>query len=96
MTAEMKGGRLAREAAMLGELPLFGRYLDARRRRQHGMTEAQLPDGTHTSTDAADAIREACGIVSRAEIDHDEQAAAMLRRIVADFMKWKGKMERDA
>ncbi|MBB3142805.1 hypothetical protein [Halomonas organivorans] len=93
MTAEMKGGRLAREAAMLGGLPVFGRYLDARRRRQHGMTEAQLPDGTHTPEDAADAIRQACGVVSRAELDHDEEAAAMFRRIVADFGNWKRRRE---
>lgn len=92
-TDQQKGGRLAREAAMLGDLPVFGLYLDARRRRQHGMTEDQLPDGTHTPEDAADAIRRACGVQSRAELDHNESAAAVFRRIVADFGSWKRRRE---
>lgn len=93
MTGQAKGGRLAREAAMLGELPVFGRYLDARRRQQYGMTVDQLPDGTHSPEDAADAIRQACGVESRAELDHNQKAASMFRRIVADFGNWKRRYE---
>ncbi|CAM3308231.1 hypothetical protein [Halomonas lysinitropha] len=87
--SETKGGTLARQAAMLCELPVFGLYLDQRRRWRQGLSPAQLPDGTHTPEDAADALRQACGIQSRAELDHNEQAAAMYRRIVADHMRWK-------
>ena len=84
-----KGATLARQAAMLCELPAFGLYLDQRRRWRQGLSPAQLPDGTHTPADAADALREACGIQSRAELDHDERAAAMYKRIAADFNRWK-------
>ena len=84
-----KGGPLARQAAMLGELPAFGLYLDQRRRWRQGLSPEQLPDGTHTPQDAADAIREACGVKSRAELDHNEMSGAMFRRIVSDFGSWK-------
>ncbi|MCL7938809.1 hypothetical protein M8009_00635 [Halomonas sp. ATCH28] len=84
-----KGGTLARQAAMLCELPVFGLYLDQRRRWRQGLSPAQLPDGTHTAQDAADALRQACGIESRAELDHNDQAAAMYKRIAADFNRWK-------
>ena len=53
-----KGATLARQAAMLCELPAFGLYLDQRRRWRQGLSPAQLPDGTHTPADAADALRE--------------------------------------
>lgn len=84
-----KGGTLARQAAMLCELPAFCVYLDQRRRWRQGMSPAQLPDGTHTPEDAADAIREACGVKSRRELDHNEWAGAMFKRIVSDFGNWK-------
>ncbi|MCK2183529.1 hypothetical protein [Halomonas getboli] len=79
---------------MLGELPVFGLYLDARIRHQKGMTETQMPDGTHTPEEAADAIRRACGVESRADLDHNDDAAAMFRRIVSDFGNWKRRAER--
>ncbi len=89
MSDQNKGGELARQAAMLGELPAFGLYLDERRRWRESLTLSQLPDGTHTPDDAADTIRIACGVKSRAELDHDEMAGAMFRRIVSDFGRWK-------
>ncbi|MFW6344739.1 MAG: hypothetical protein ACOC0M_00185 [Halomonas sp.] len=88
MTTE-KGGRLAAQAGMLCGDPGFRLYLDQRRRWRDSLTQAQLPDGTHTAQDAADAIRQACGVKSRAELDHDEMAATMFRRIVSDFGRWK-------
>ena len=78
---------LAQQAGMLCNLPAFGLYLDARARRDKGLTHEQL--GTHTAEDAADAMRRACGVESRADLDHNEQAAEMFRRIVADFGNWK-------
>lgn len=89
MTDQPKGGTLARQAAMLCELPAFGLYLDQRRRWRQGLSPAQLPDGTHSPDDAAEAIREACGVKSRAELDHNEMAGAMFKRIQGDFLRWK-------
>lgn len=84
-----KGGKLAFQAAQLCELPVFGRYLDARRRWEQRLTPDQLPDGTHSPQDCADELRRRCGISSRAELDHNEQAAAVFKRIVADYGRWK-------
>ena len=89
MTDQHRGGRLAQQAGILCELPAFGLYLDHRRRWRESLTHSQLPDGTHTTEDAADAIRQACGVKSRAELDHNEMAAAMFQRIAADFSRWK-------
>lgn len=87
--ATLKGGRLAAQAGILCELEVFRLYLDHRRRWRQQLTPAQLPDGTHSPEDAADAIREACGIKSRADLDHNPDAAAMFAKIVADFGAWK-------
>ena len=87
--SDSKGGPQARRAAMLCQNTRFGLYLDQRQRTKHGLAPEQLPDGTHTPEDAADALRQACGVVSRAEIDHDEQAWQMLDRIVADYQRWE-------
>jgi hypothetical protein len=89
MSEQPRGGRLAQRAAILGDLPAFGIYLDQRRRWREGLSPAQLPDGTHSPEDAADAIRQACGVASRAELDHNDMAAAMFKRIVSDFGRWK-------
>lgn len=89
MDEQPKGGTLARQAAMLCQNPRFRLYLDQRRRWRQGLSPAQLPDGTHTPEDAADALRQACGVQSRAELDHNAQAAAMYKRIVGDFNRWK-------
>lgn len=87
--AEVKGGRLARRAGMLCQERRFGLYLDQRRRQKSELTPTQLPDGTHTPEDCADWLRWACGVKSRAEIDHVAQARNMLARIVADYQRWE-------
>lgn len=74
---------------MLCQNERFGLYLDQRRRSAHGIPFDQMPDGTHTSEDCADWLREACGVKSRAEIDHNDVARAMLDRIIADYSKWE-------
>jgi len=89
VTAEGKGGQLARQAAMLGELEAFRLYLDDRKRWREGLTTGQMPDATHSEQDAADAIRQACGIRSRAELDHNEMPGVMFKRIVSGFGRWK-------
>lgn len=84
-----KGGQQARRAAMLCQNKRFGLYLDYRRRQAKALEYKQLPDGTHTPEDCADFIRQSCCVESRAEIDHNDAARAMLDRIVADYSKWE-------
>lgn len=88
MTAE-KGAGIARQAAMLCQQPDFRLYLDQRRRWRESLTTAQLPDGTHSAEDAADTIRQACGVTSRAQLDHQPEAANMFGRIVRDYHRWR-------
>lgn len=89
MNESLKGGPQSRRAALLAQNPRFRLYLDQRRRQAHALGPGDLPDGTHTEQDATDWIRQSCGVVSRAEIDHDDQARAMLERIVADYQRWE-------
>lgn len=85
----LPGGQQAKRAAMMCQNARFCLYLDAKRRATHGLTYAELPDGTHNETDAAEAIRKACGVKSRAEIDHSDRAREMFERIVADYQRWE-------
>jgi len=87
--ATQKGGPNARRAAMLCQNKRFGLYLDHRRRQVQALEFRQLPDGTHGPEDCADWLRKACGITSRAELDHNDEARAMLDRIMADYSKWE-------
>ncbi|APC45971.1 hypothetical protein QHH_59 [Halomonas phage QHHSV-1] len=89
MDDQAKGGTLARQAAMLCQDPAFGLYLDARLRWETSMSPTQIPDGTASDLDAAEFIRQRCGVSSRAELDHNEWAAAMYKRIVNDYSRWK-------
>ena len=66
----------------------FRLYLDQRVRRRHGLSEAELPDGTHNERDARDAICRMCGIESRASLGHLSAADEMFARIRADFDRW--------
>ncbi|OWV29475.1 hypothetical protein [Halomonas campaniensis] len=87
--SELKGGQHARRAAMLCQNPRFALYLDHRRRRFHQMAYGSMPDGTHTKEDCEDWLRAACGVKSRAELDHNDDARSMLDRIMADYSKWE-------
>ncbi|SDL78225.1 hypothetical protein SAMN05661010_02537 [Modicisalibacter muralis] len=89
MTSTLKGGPQSKRAAAVGRNPRFRLYLDYRRRRANGLSTSQLPDGTHSEQDVADFIRSACSVSSRAEIDHNDRARAMLDRIVADYQRWE-------
>lgn len=88
------GGPQSKRAALLGTNERFRLYLDHRRRHGNGLSRAQLPDGTHNVDDAAEFIRGACGIISRAEIDHNDGARQMLDRIVADYQRWERQQRR--
>ncbi|MCO7214154.1 hypothetical protein [Halomonas sp. OfavH-34-E] len=87
--ATTKGGQLARQAAMLCRDERFRLYLDRRRRHKFGLSESQLPDGTHNEQDAREWLCAACSIESRAELDHDRQAADTFRSIGQRFGRWK-------
>lgn len=94
--SSVKGGRLARAAAMLCQDPVFRLYLDRRRRHKHGLSESQLPDGTHNEQDARDWLCQACGITSRAELDHNAYAAATFKGIRARFGRWRATQRNQA
>jgi len=83
------GGPVARQAAMLCQETAFRLYLDRRRRHKFGMAESDLPDGTHDEQDARDWLCAACGIESRAELDHNQRATATFQSIRQRFNRWK-------
>ncbi|MBZ5489163.1 hypothetical protein HW452_16710 [Halomonas aquamarina] len=91
MTDKPMGGPQARRAAMLCQNQRFWLYLDQRRRRVHQVPYEQMPDGTHSREDSEDWLRDACGVQSRAEIDHNDDARVMLDRIMSDYNKWERK-----
>ena len=93
-TPKPAGGPLARKAAMLCQAEGFHRYLDHARRVRHGIDTYVLPDGTHQEEDAVDFIRIACGVESRADIDHQPEAAHMLRRIIVSYRRWQSNQVR--
>ena len=87
----VKGGHLARTAAMLCQDPSFRLYLD---RAQSVKGNVNIPDGTHTEEDARDIITTACQITSRAELGHNVRAATKFRQIKAHFQRWKSRQVR--
>jgi hypothetical protein len=89
LSKEMKGGQNARRAAMLCQNPRFWLYLDHRWRTRNALERREFPDGTFKAAGATRWLRKACGIQSRAELDHNDAARAMLDRIMADYSKWE-------
>lgn len=88
---ETKGGRLARQAAMLCHDEAFRLYLDRRRRAKFHL---DIADGTHTECDARDFLITACGINSRAELDHNPAAAARFRKVMHYYRRYRMSLER--
>lgn len=91
MNEQPRGGAVARQAAMLCQDATFRLYLDRRRRYKLELTEHQLPDGTHNEQDARDWLIAACQVQSRAELDHNQQAAQTFRVIRNRFNRWRAK-----
>ncbi|WP_456267673.1 hypothetical protein M1D97_10425 [Kushneria sp. AK178] len=81
-------------AVMMGQNPRFRLYLDHAVRARNGLSHDDLPDGTHSETDAADAIRKACGVDSRSYLDSSHSAAQMFDRIVSDYQAWQRRQGR--
>ena len=90
---ELKGGFRARNAALLCQDETFRLYLD---RRRAAKFQLDIPDGTHTVDDAREFILQACGIQSRAELDHDQEAATVYRQIMHHFRRWQDRQRRRA
>lgn len=84
-----KGGQQARRAAMLCQNPRFWLYLDYRWRAKNALEYQEFPNGTYKAAGATRWLRKACGIQSRAELDHNDQARSMLERVIADYQRWE-------
>lgn len=82
----IKGGDISRRAAMLCQSAEFRLYLDRRCRAKFKMA---IDDGTHTEQDARDWLVRACGIGSRAELDHNPEAARRFGYVVNRFKRWR-------
>ncbi|ERS12566.1 hypothetical protein Q673_02845 [Marinobacter sp. EN3] len=91
MSSEVKGGFLARNAALLCQDSQFRLYLDRRRAAKFNL---DIPDGTHTEEDAREFILQACGIQSRAQLDHSPQAATVYRQIRYHYQRWQDRQSR--
>ncbi|MCE0759540.1 hypothetical protein LWH94_10025 [Marinobacter sp. G11] len=89
--ANKKGGFLAKNAALLCQDSQFRLYLDRRRAAKFNLL---IPDGTHTEEDARDFILQACGISSRAELDHNHEAATVYRQIKYHYQRWEARQRR--
>lgn len=77
---------LARRAAMLCQDSQFRLYLDRRRRAKFNM---DIPDGTHTEQCARDFILQVCAIESRAELNHNPDAAKRFNKILYHYTRYK-------
>ena len=75
---DRKGGRVARAAALLCREPKFLRWLDSKR---------GVVDGCHDESRARDWLVHACGVSSRADLDHDRRGALMFRKIIITFQQ---------
>jgi hypothetical protein len=89
MDNAQKGGQQARRAAMLCQNKRFWLYLDQRWRAKNALEYREFPDGTFKAAGAVRWLRKACGIQSRAELDHNPEAAAMLEKVLAAYSKWE-------
>lgn len=78
-----KGAALSRAAAMMCNGAKFQRWVVSR--------IGAAPDGVSASQHAAQFIRDACGITSRAQLDHNAQAASLFHEAVRKpFVQWSG------
>lgn len=82
-STEHKGGALSRAAAMMCNGERFQRWVVSR--------IGAAPDGVSASQHAAQYVRDICGITSRAQLDHDANAASLFHEAVRKpFVKWSG------
>ena len=78
-TARAKGGELAKWAGILSNDSVFWEWANE--------VDDCLP--LYNEADAAAYIRDACNIESRAELDHNPEAAKIFREMMREFDDWK-------
>ena len=76
-TPERKGGKLAQKAGILCAEGGFRAFLN----EVHGYQ-------TSSADDAAEAVRELCGVSSRAELDHNQEAARFFTEFEKRYRLW--------
>lgn len=82
-SAGRKGAALSRTAAMMCSGAKFQRWVVSR--------IGAVPEGVAPSQHAAQYVRDMCGIASRAQLDHEAQAATLFHEAVRKpFVKWSG------
>ncbi|WP_202730544.1 hypothetical protein [Achromobacter xylosoxidans] len=78
-----KGATLSRVAAMMCGSAKFQRWVVSR--------IGAAPQGVSPSQHAAQFVRDACGITSRAQLDHSATAATLFHEAVRKpFIEWSG------
>lgn len=82
-STERKGAALSRAAAMMCNGAKFQRWVVSR--------VGASPEGVSAQQHAAQFVRDACGIASRAELDHNAKAATLFHEAVRKpFVEWSG------
>ena len=77
-----KGGMLAKLAGMLCDQPEFWAFLN--------WCDANGGQVIQNAEDAANLVRDVCGVASRAELDHNETAAqAFHQKIRLPYVRWQ-------
>lgn len=84
---EKKGGPLSQSAAMLCDTQEFRCFLLEKILGMPGRNFKSFPE-THW----ADVVRKYCGVTSRAELDHNEQAAKLFHKLVAEYRAWTARI----
>ena len=77
-TDKPKGGELAKWAGILSNDPVFWEWLYLERCVE-----------VRSESSAANYIRDICGVGSRAELDHNPEAAKIFRTMMGEFDDWK-------
>lgn len=82
-STERKGAALSGAAAMMCNGAKFQRWVVSR--------VGAAPEGVSAQQHAAHFVRDACGITSRAELDHNAKAATLFHEAVRKpFVDWSG------
>lgn len=76
---ERKGGKICQRAGILCNERAFWVFL----------YENHDPDGVKNAGEAADWVRQLCGVTTRADLDHDEGAASRFKELEASYKAWR-------
>lgn len=84
-TPERRGGKLAQRAAILCNEGGFQRFIAERVAKMAGMA---VPVNNTDPEDIAVFVRNHCGVKSRAELDHDVEAARKFNALEMEYRAW--------